>query len=183
MQIINCTTPANLFHMLRRQMKRSFRKPLVLFSPKSLLRHPKCVSSLGELSEGTFLEVIDDKKVIKNEIKTLVFTSVKIYYEIDNKRDSLKSKEIAIIRIEQLYPFPNRNLEKIIKTYKKVNRYIWVQEEPKNMGPWFHIMDHFRAVKLQIELISREESASPASGSYKRYHERQEKIINSIFKK
>ena len=183
MQVINCTTPANLYHMLRRQMKRSFRKPLILFSPKSLLRHPKCTSSLNELSEGRFFEVIDDEKVDKSKIKTMVFTSGKIYYELDEKRDFLEDKKTAIIRIEQLYPFPNRNLESIIKEYKHVNRYIWVQEEPKNMGAWFHVMDHFRLVKLKIELISRDESASPASGSSKRYLERQQRIINTVFKK
>ena len=183
MQIVNCTTPANLFHMLRRQMNRSFRKPLILFSPKSLLRHPKCVSSLEELSHGSFSEVIDDQQVIKNKVKTLVFTSGKIYYELDAKRIEINNQDIAIIRIEQLYPFPNRNLETIISKYKNVNKYIWVQEEPKNMGAWFHVMDHFRLVKLKIELISRDESASPASGSSKRYLERQQRIINTVFKK
>ena len=182
MQIINCTTPSNLYHMLRRQMKRTFRKPLVLFSPKSLLRHPKCISTLSDLSEGSFLEVIDDKKTHHEKIKTLVFTSGKLYYELDKKRDSLKDCLTAIIRIEQLYPFPKRKLDTIINNYKKANKYIWVQEEPKNMGPWFHVMDHFRSLKLKIELISREESASPASGSSSRYHERQEKIINKVFK-
>jgi len=183
MQIVNCTTPANLFHMLRRQMKRSFRKPLILFSPKSLLRHPRCTSSLEELSNGSFSEVIDDQQVAKNKVKTLVFTSGKIYYELDAKRIKINNQDIAIIRIEQLYPFPNRNLETIISKYKNVNKYIWVQEEPKNMGPWFHVMDHFRLVKLKIELISRDESASPASGSSKRYLERQQRIINTVFKK
>ena len=183
MQIVNCTTPANLFHMLRRQMKRSFRKPLILFSPKSLLRHPRCTSSLEELSNGSFSEVIDDQQVAKNKVKTLVFTSGKIYYELDAKRIEINNQDIAIIRIEQLYPFPNRNLETIISKYKNVNKYIWVQEEPKNMGPWFHVMDHFRLVKLKIELISRDESASPASGSSKRYLERQQRIINTVFKK
>ena len=183
MQILNCTTPANLFHMLRRQMKRSFRKPLILFSPKSLLRHPKCISSLSEFTSGTFKEVIDDAKVEKNNISTLVFTSGKLYYELDSKRDSLNDNKTAIIRIEQLYPFPNRNLETIIQGYKNVNRYIWVQEEPKNMGPWFHVSDHFRSVKLKIELISRDVSASPASGSSQRYNERQNKIINKVFNK
>ena len=183
MQILNCTTPANLFHMLRRQMKRSFRKPLILFSPKSLLRHPKCISSLSEFTSGTFKEVIDDEKVEKNNISTLVFTSGKLYYELDTKRDSLNDNKTAIIRIEQLYPFPNRNLETIIQGYKNVNRYIWVQEEPKNMGPWFHVSDHFRSVKLKIELISRDVSASPASGSSQRYNERQNKIINKVFNK
>jgi len=183
MQILNCTTPANMFHMLRRQMKRSFRKPLILFSPKSLLRHPKCISSLSEFTSGTFKEVIDDEKVEKNNISTLVFTSGKLYYELDTKRDYLNDNKTAIIRIEQLYPFPNRNLETIIQGYKNVNRYIWVQEEPKNMGPWFHVSDHFRSVKLKIELISRDVSASPASGSSQRYNERQNKIINKVFNK
>ena len=97
------------------------------------------------------------------------------------KRKEIKNTDTAIIRIEQLYPFPNRNLERLINNYKNVNKYIWVQEEPKNMGPWFHVMDHFRAVKLKIKLISREESASPASGSSQRYYERQQKIINEVF--
>ena len=181
MQIMNCTTPANLFHMLRRQMKRPFRKPLILLSPKSLLRHPKCISSLEDLSQGSFQEVIDDTKTQKNKVTNLVFTSGKIYYELDAKRDVINDKKTAIIRIEQLYPFPNRNLENIIDRYKNINRYIWVQEEPKNMGSWFHVSEHFRSVKLKIELISREESASPASGSSKRFHERQQKIINKVF--
>ena len=181
MQVINCTTPANFFHMLRRQMKRDFRKPLILFSPKSLLRHPRCTSTIDELSQGSFLEVIDDLKADKKNITNLVFTSGKIYYELDAKRDVLGDQKTAIIRIEQLYPFPNRNLESLIKRYKNVNKYIWVQEEPKNMGPWLHIREHFRYVQLKIELISREESASPASGSYKRYNERQETIINRVF--
>ena len=183
MQIVNCTTPANLFHMLRRQMKRSFRKPLILFSPKSLLRHPKCISSLDELSKGCFSEVIDDQRVEKSKVTKLVFTSGKIYYELDAKRVEINNQDTAIIRIEQLYPFPNRNLETIITQYKNVNKYIWVQEEPKNMGAWFHVMDQFRLVKLKIELISMDESASPASGSSKRYLERQQRIINKVFKK
>ena len=182
MQIINCTTPANLFHMLRRQMKRDFRKPLVLFSPKSLLRHPECKSSIDDLSKGSFLEVIDDAKAVKSKVKNLVFTSGKIYYELDEKRVELDNKDTAIIRIEQLYPFPNRYLEALIATYKNVNKYIWVQEEPKNMGPWFHVMDQFRMVKLKIELISRDESAAPATGSSKRYYDRQTQIINKVFK-
>ena len=181
MQIINCTTPANLYHMLRRQMKRSFRKPLILFSPKSLLRHPKCVSSLAELSHGRFLEVIDDKLKKKQDIRTLVFSSGKLFYELDAKRNDINNRDTALIRIEQLYPFPNRNLENIIATYKNAQRYIWAQEEPKNMGPWCHVREHFRLVKLKIELISREESASPASGSHKRYNQRQQKIINRVF--
>ena len=109
MQIINCTTPANLFHMLRRQMKRDFRKPLVLFSPKSLLRHPECRSSIDDLSKGSFLEVIDDAKASKSRVKNLVLLVGKSIGELDEKRVELNNKDTAIIRIEQLYPFPNRN--------------------------------------------------------------------------
>jgi len=111
------------------------------------------------------------------------YTKITTHFGITDhaKRDVLKDQKTAIIRIEQLYPFPNRNLESLIKKYKNVNKYIWVQEEPKNMGPWVHIREHFRYVQLKIELISREESASPASGSYKRYNERQETIINRVF--
>lgn len=181
MQIMNCTTPANLFHMLRRQMKRLFRKPLILFTPKSLLRHPKCISKLEDLSSGNFMEVIDDSKSQKKLVDKIVFTSGKLFYELDNKRDELSNKNIAFVRIEQLYPFPNRNLEKVIDSYPNVSRFIWAQEEPKNMGPWFHVNDKFRAVRPNIELISREESASPASGSTKRYIERQKTIINKVF--
>jgi len=182
MQVINCTTPANMFHMLRRQIKRSFKKPLILFTPKSLLRHPKCISTLKELSEGSFKEVIDDEILNKSKVKKLVFTSGKLYYELDAKRKELNDLKTAIIRIEQLYPFPNRTLEKIIQKYTNAHRYIWAQEEPKNMGPWFHVMDHFRLVKLKIELISREKSATPASGSFKKFNQRQQEIINKVFK-
>lgn len=182
MQVINCTTPANMFHMLRRQIKRSFKKPLILFTPKSLLRHPNCISNLKELSEGSFKEVIDDEILNKSKVKKLVFTSGKLYYELDAKRQQLNDLETAIIRIEQLYPFPNRTLETIIQKYATAHRYIWAQEEPKNMGPWFHVMDHFRVVKLKIELISREKSATPASGSFKKFNQRQQEIINKVFK-
>ena len=115
-------------------------------------------------------------------MSTLVFVSGKLYYELDLRRTELGRSEFAIIRLEQLYPFPKRNVVKIIKAYKNKNKFIWAQEEPKNMGPWFHVMDHFRMMGLSLELISREESASPASGSFNRFNQRQKSIIEKVFK-
>ena len=178
MQIVNCTTPANFYHVLRRQLKRKYRKPLVVMTPKSLLRHPKCISTIDEISNGTFMDTIDDKNIIPKNAKRIVLCSGKIYYELIEKRDKLKNTNVAIIRVEQLFPL---NIDFINKLYKKYNKseIFWVQEEPENMGAWTFILSKLR--KYDIKLISREESAATASGSAKDSLQKQQLIIDQVF--
>ena len=177
MQIVNCTTPANFYHVLRRQLKRKYRKPLIVMTPKSLLRHPKCISSIDELSNGTFMDTIDDTINSKN-IKRIVLCSGKIYYELLQKREELNNEFVAIIRIEQLFPL---NIDFIDKLYKKYNEseIYWVQEEPENMGAWSFILSNLR--KYNIQLISRDASAATASGSTKDSLQKQQVIIDKVF--
>ena len=138
LQIVNCTTPANQFHVLRRQIKRNFRKPLICFTPKKLLRYPACVSSISEFTKGGFQEVLDDDSInIKSSVKKLVFCTGKIYYDLVEGREGNSS--IAIIRLEQLYPLPIKQLNEVLAKYKNADEYIWAQEEPENMGAWAHM--------------------------------------------
>jgi 2-oxoglutarate dehydrogenase E1 component len=178
MQIVNCTTPANFFHVLRRQLRRKYRKPLIIMTPKSLLRHPKCISSLDDLSNGTFMDTIDDTDVDPNNIKRIVFCSGKIYYELNEKRKKIKNQNVAIIRVEQLFPL---NIDFIDKLYNKYNKseMFWVQEEPENMGAWSFVLPKLR--KYNIQLISRDESAATASGSTKDSQHKQQLIIDQVF--
>ena len=180
-QIINCTTPANLFHMLRRQMIRNFKKPLILFSPKSLLRHPDCISSSEDFSNVSFQEVIEDQiSTSTTSIKKVVFMTGKIFYDLKKKKEDIKNKDVCLIRIEQIYPFPKRKIDMILKKYNKAKEYLWVQEEPKNMGAWSFISQNFRK-ESNIKLVSRKAAASPASGSASSYNKRQELILKTVF--
>lgn len=178
-QVANCTTPSNLYHLFRRQIKRSFRKPLVIFTPKSLLRHPKCTSSLGEMANGTFQSIIDDRQVDPDNVTRVVFCSGKIYYELEEYRHKQDLLNTAIIRVEQLYPFPEKEIRDIQKKYKNTKRWLWVQEEPKNMGAWNFIKEYMSF--LQPGIIARPPSGSPASGSSKFHHLQQNKIIEKAF--
>ncbi len=178
MQIVNCTTPANFFHVLRRQLKRKYRKPLIIMTPKSLLRHPKCISSLNDLSNGTFMDTIDDSNVNQKDIQRIVFCSGKIYYELDEKRKKLKNKNVAIIRVEQLFPLNIEFIDKLFNKYNKSEMF-WVQEEPENMGAWSFVLPKLR--KYNIQLISRDESAATASGSTKDSQYKQQLIIDKVF--
>ena len=178
MQIVNCTTPANFFHVLRRQLKRKYRKPLIIMTPKSLLRHPKCISSLNDLSNGTFMDTIDDSNVNQKDIQRIVFCSGKIYYELDEKRKKIKNKNVAIIRVEQLFPLNIEFIDKLFNKYNKSEMF-WVQEEPENMGAWSFVLPKLR--KYNIQLISRDESAATASGSTKDSQYKQQLIIDKVF--
>ncbi len=181
MQVVNCSTPANFFHVIRRQMKRDFRKPLIILTPKSLLRHPKCVSSLDDFTKGGFHEVIDDTAAEINKITTLAFCSGKIYYELLAEKENRNRSDIAIIRIEQLYPFPQAQFQQLISKYYLAKNYLWVQEEPENMGAWSHLL---RTVKgVNFNLISRPESASAATGSYHAHEREQGALIEKVFGK
>ncbi|MDP2235171.1 MAG: 2-oxoglutarate dehydrogenase E1 component [Bacteroidales bacterium] len=178
-QVANCTTPANFFHILRRQLKRPFRKPLIVFTPKSLLRHPGCVSSLDELAKGRFLEVIDDGGAKIENIRKVIFCSGKIYYDLLEERENRKDESIALVRLEQLYPLPKNQMNEIIAKYSEAKTYLWVQEEPLNMGAWRFIHHEFKDVNLR--LIARPESGSPATGSSKFHVIRHQKIIDKAF--
>ena len=178
MIVADCTTPANFFHLLRRQMKREYRKPLVVFTPKSLLRHPKAVSSLNDLANGSFQEVIDDT-IDPKQVKKLVFCTGKFYYDLLTERETLNRTDVGLIRIEQLFPLHLEKLQNIIDKYSNVNRYVWAQEEPKNMGAWSFMMQRFNLVKLEV--ASRAYSSVPAPGSSTRDKRRQRHVIDQVF--
>lgn len=178
MQILNCTTPANLFHALRRQMYQPFRKPLVIFTPKSLLRHPACISKLADLEKGCFREVFDDN-LDPSKVKKLVFCNGHIYYDLIEYREVIKSSDVAIVRLEQLYPFPKKQLSVILKKYSKAKTKLWVQEEPGNMGAWGYMLRVFP--EAELKLISRPESASPATGSPKKSQKQLKEILARVF--
>ena len=180
-QVANCTTPANLFHILRRQLKREFRKPLVVFTPKSLLRSPACVSKLEEFTKGKFQEVIDDAFVKAADVKRVLLCSGKVYYDLLDKQQNDKRKDVAIVRLEQLYPLPYAQLEAIKSKYKNAPELIWVQEEPENMGAWPYISRKFRKSAFDFDLISRKESSSTATGYAKQHAAQQLFIVTSAF--
>jgi len=177
-QVANCTNPANYFHLLRRQIARPFRKPLVVFTPKKLLRYHRAVSSIQEMSSGSFQEVIDDSLAIPSKINQVVLCSGKFYYDLVEHYETLDKGNIAFVRLEQLYPFPETQLKSIFSKYGKDCKYVWAQEEPLNMGPWSYILRKWEYSK--IVCFSREESGSPASGSPKVFERRQQEIINKV---
>ena len=179
-QVANATTPANFFHLLRRQLHRDFRKPLVVMSPKSLLRHPKCLSPIQDFLKGSFQEVIDDTSAEVEKVTKLVFCSGKLYYELLAHKEQTKSYDIALVRVEQLYPFPIIKLQSLVAKYSKVKTYVWAQEEPENMGAWGFLLRSWR--ELPLQLVARSVSATPASGSSKRSARRQQDVIERVFK-
>ncbi len=188
MSVCNPTTPAQYFHLLRRQVHSSKvgeEKPLVVLTPKSLLRLPAARSRINEFTEGKFWEVIDDPIVnAKDEIKNLIFTSGKVYYELIAEKESAKKFDTAIVRVEQYYPFPKEQVESIIQSYSKAEKIKWVQEEPKNMGAWNFIIQQFIEMGLDVNKLKyagRPESPSPASGSTKQYLKSQEELIKKAF--
>ena len=178
MYVANITTPANFFHILRRQLKVDFRKPLVIFTPKSLLRHPRVVSSLDQLANGQFQPIIEDKVNDAAQIKRVVFCSGKLYYDLLDHKEEIKDKSVHLVRLEQLYPLDNEAIDKIITAYPEADL-VWAQEEPQNMGAWSYILMHLR--QYPWKLISPRASAAPASGSYKRWSINQSNIINKVF--
>ena len=181
MFVADCTTPANFYHLLRRQMKTEFRKPLIVFTPKSLLRDPRVVSSIDEFATGSFQETIDDVTANKKEVKTLVFCTGKFYYDLDAERQNLGRKDVAIVRIEQLFPLPVEQLKAIIKSYPKADDFVWAQEEPKNMGAYSFMLMNFDLVKWR--LASLKAYAAPAAGSYTRAKRRHADAIRMVFDK
>ena len=180
MYIANCTTPSNFFHILRRQIVTSFRKPLVLFTPKSLLRHSKVISSKNDLISGKFMPIIDDN-IKFNEIKSLVFCSGKFYYDLVDYREKNNVKNVAIVRIEQLFPLPKDEIKDIVNKYN-VDDVVWAQEEPRNMGAWSYLLVHLDIAK-SFRIASRRFYGSPASGSNTRFLKRHNQVIEYVFDK
>jgi len=181
MFVADCTTPANFFHLLRRQMKTEFRKPLIVFTPKSLLRDPRVVSTVEEFANGSFQETIDDPAADKKAIKTLVFCTGKFYYDIVAEREIQKRNDVAVVRIEQLFPLPTAQLKEIIASYPNADDYVWAQEEPKNMGAYSFMLMNFNLVKWR--LASLKAYAAPAAGSYTRAKRRHADAIRMVFDK
>lgn len=182
-RVVNPTTPAQFFHLLRRQVLNPVRKPLVVFTPKGLLRHPACVSSVDDLSNGKFHEIIDSPNATKKE-KRIVLCSGRIYYELAAEKAKINTGDLAIIRIEQLYPLAVNKIDDVLKAYSSANEFIWVQEEPRNMGAWDYIHHQLReCLSLELKYIGRPRSASPATGSYALHKFQHAEILRNLFTK
>ncbi len=178
MFVVNITQPSNFFHLLRRQLAMPFRMPCVVMSPKSLLRHPRVESPKEEFLSGRFKEVIDDPNANPKEIKKLLLCTGKIYYELLEKQEETKRTDVAIVRIEQLYPFPKNQVDEILAKYQKAKLF-WVQEEPENMGAWTFLLRTMR--NSEMDVISRKATASPATGYGKMHKKEQEELIDKAF--
>jgi 2-oxoglutarate dehydrogenase E1 component len=174
-QVCNLTTPAQYFHVLRRQVKRNFRKPLIIMTPKSLLRHKRTVSPIDDLTTGRFLELIDDSTAKPEKIRRVLFCSGKVYYDLTEKPHD----EIAIVRLEQFYPFPDDAVMKVIQRYPQAREIFWVQEESQNMGGWSFVEPRFRQLGIEVQYIGRDASASPAVGSLKMHNKEQKEILDA----
>lgn len=181
MTIANPTSPASLFHLLRRQVLRPFRIPLVIFTPKSLLRHPECVSSIADLSEGVFQEVIDDPETDPDQVKRIVFCWGKMYYDLLKPKKEWDARDIALVRIEQMFPFPHDRFREVLKKYPNALLHIWCQEEPENMGAWRFLHNEVPYVKWIP--ICRKASGSPASGLNRIHQITQQELVNKVFRK
>ncbi|WP_375235935.1 2-oxoglutarate dehydrogenase E1 component [Winogradskyella sp.] len=182
MFIVDCTTPANMFHLLRRQMKANYRKPLVVFTPKSLLRHPKVVSKVDDFANGSFQMLIDDENAKANKIKTLVFVTGKFFYDLQDQQNKLEREDVALVRVEQLFPLPSEQIRAILNKYKNANDIVWAQEEPRNMGAYSHMLMHLDEAK-QFRVATRRPYGAPAAGSSVRSKMRHQQVIDYVFDK
>lgn len=180
MFVADCTTPANMFHLLRRQLKAAYRKPLVVFTPKSLLRHPLATSSLADFSQGQFQELIDDATAQVSQVRKVVFCTGKFYYDLLAQRQELQRSDVALVRIEQLFPLPVDQIEAVMAKYTQADRWIWTQEEPRNMGAWSYLLMHYPGVS-QWTLAAQDMYASPAAGSPVRAKKRHQDVIDQVF--
>lgn len=181
--VCNITTPANFFHALRRQMAWEFRKPLIVMSPKSLLRHPSVISPIEEFKKGNFQEILDDTEAKKAKVTRLILCSGKIYFELLEEQKKGKHEFTALVRLEQLYPLPYKQLDGILAKYSKANEVFWVQEEPGNAGAWTYILKSLYKVIPHLELVGKSDSPSPAVGYMKIHKEKQADVIERAFKK
>ena len=195
-QVVNCTTPANYFHVLRRQIHRTFRKPLVVFTPKSLLRHKRCISEIEDFTkQNSFHRVLSDRAEYSaynliplakdDEIEKVILCSGKVYFDLVDERENLKANKVQIVRIEQLYPFPVKTLARHISRFKNAKKFVWCQEEPYNMGAWNHVepyinrtLEYIKANSTKVIYTGRTPSASPATGFLKKHLAQQLEIVN-----
>ncbi len=180
MHLINPTTPSNLFHALRNHMKKQSRVPMIVFTPKSLLRHPLCVSTLDDLEKGRFLPVYDDDDNEVEEVRRVVLCSGKIYYDLLARKQKIGVRDIALIRLDQIFPFPGKEIEKILKKYRNNMLTLWVQEEPENMGAWYYIRNALK--DTEVIPVTRQPSGSPATGLFKLHEISQKEIIDKVFR-
>ncbi len=178
MIIANLTTPANIFHIMRRQLAWNFRKPCVIFTPKSLLRHPLVISSVDDIMNGSFKETYDDSYVDTKQVKKVLLCTGKVYYDLLNEQQTNNRKDVAIVRIEQLYPFPEKQVTAILVKYQ-LARVCWVQEEPQNMGYWDYVIRIYLKVSMQV--IARKPSSSPATGYMKIHTKEQAELVKAAF--
>lgn len=188
-QVANLTTPAQIFHALRRQVKRDFRKPLIVMSPKSLLRHPRATSTIEEIAKGSFQEVINDPFITDaKKVEKIVFVSGKLYYELLEEREKTRDLSTALVRLEQIAPFPAHKVKEILSQYANAKKLIWTQEEPKNMGSFHFVFFKFMELinqmnlKLGLTYVGRPDRSSPATGSVYRHRAEQQQIIADVFK-
>ena len=191
MQVVNPTTPAQYFHLLRRQMhggedRRGMRKPLIVMTPKSLLRHAKATSTLADLTSGGFREIIGDGNMMAaDQVRRVLLTSGKLYYELADQREKLAANNVALVRVEQYYPFPKAELQDVLMRYPVTAEVCWVQEEPLNMGAWRFVREQIQPMldpaRRALRYIGRAEAASPAPGSLKRHHAEQAEILAEAF--
>jgi 2-oxoglutarate dehydrogenase E1 component len=186
MQVVQPTTPAQIFHLLRRQMIRLFRKPLIVATPKSLLRHKEAVSDLSELAKGSFQPIIGevDGTIEPKKVKRVIVCSGRLYYDLVAHRREAKANDVAIIRIEQLYPFAHKQFDAEIKKYENANEVVWAQDEPQNQGAWFYVEHHLREGMREGQKLAysgRPASASPAVGYYAKHYEQLKALIEGAF--
>jgi 2-oxoglutarate dehydrogenase E1 component len=180
LQVCNLTTPAQLFHAMRRQLHRPFRKPLVIMSPKSLLRHKLAVSAVSEFTHGTFEPVLNDTLVNAARVRRIRLTSGKFHYTLREAREARGITDTAIVRVEQLYPFPETELAAVLAGYPEARDVLWVQEEPANMGAWRHLRHRFEAVvpgRMRFGFVARRAAASPATGIYAAHQQQEATLI------
>jgi 2-oxoglutarate dehydrogenase E1 component len=182
MFVADCTTPANMFHLLRRQMKANYRKPLIVFTPKSLLRHPRVISKVDAFANGSFQMLIDDSEADIKKVKTLVFVTGKFYYDLLDERENLERDDVALVRIEQLFPLPVDAIRDVVKKYKNADDIVWAQEEPRNMGAYTHMMMHLEEARTW-RAATRRPYGSPAAGSSIRSKMRHKEVIDFVFDK
>ncbi len=182
MFVADCTTPANIYHLLRKQVKSKYRKPLIVFTPKSLLRHPKVVSTVDEFANGGFQMVIDDASAKVQDVKTLVFLTGKFYYDLLEVKEAQNRNDVALVRVEQLFPLPAEVIRAILKKYNQADDIVWAQEEPRNMGAYSHMLMHLDEAKTFRPATGRPYGA-PAAGSATRAKRRHQEIIDYVFDK
>jgi 2-oxoglutarate dehydrogenase E1 component len=182
MQVCDPTTPAQYFHLLRRQLLRKFRKPLVLLTPKSLLRHKAAVSPVDEFTSGHFQEVLDDTRADPQRVRRVVLCSGKLYYELVEQRSQEEAGDVAVVRVEQFYPFPEELLRRVIARYRKAKEWVWAQEESQNMGGWTFMEPRLRALGPAPAYVGRDASASPATGSRAIHLREQKELVEAAIR-